>query len=498
MLSALLSLAIIIFQTVLATLITVRSRNQFASRLFIAFSVVLIAMITGVLLRDVASTPGAAYVSLALAAAMLGYYFALLLLLLSALFVPQWWKGPTLLQRPIVWISLPYFLISIAISLDLFGRLGLIVEGISLEGVYRLNFAPSTMGALIILGTLGQMVILALLVFAFFDPRQRQVQPAIVLLALCLIFSFVIGALTPRLGPIANLITQLQILPTVAVLGYLALGTRLFFATRAALDMALGALREAIIVTDAAGAIVFANPSARRLGLQVGQPLEARFGPQIQNVLDGHSSDDERIAFGLQTAEHYLEVVVAPVNDRRNERQGNLVLVRNVTETVRYQSLLETERARLAATVADLQRAQKQEQRLAATVRSMSLPLIPVLPGVLVMPLIGEFNGARMQEFLEVLLQGIETRRASTVMLDITGLAHLDAEGAQGLLTGMHAASLLGARCMLVGVQPEVAQALIATGVTLSDVPTAATLEQAVVGQLMSLAATPGRRGARH
>jgi len=131
-------------------------------------------------------------------------------------------------------------------------------------------------------------------------------------------------------------------------------------------------------------------------------------------------------------------------------------------------------------------------------VRSLSLPLIPVLPGVLVMPLIGEFNSARMQEFLEVLLQGIETRRASTVMLDITGLARLDAEGAQGLLTGMRAASLLGARCMLVGVQPEVAQALIATGITLSDVPTAATLEQAVVGQLRSPAATPGHRGATY
>ncbi len=498
MLSALLALAIIIFQTALAALISVRSRAQFASRLFIAFSVVVIAMIAGVLLRDVARAPEAAYVSLALASAMLGYYFALLLLLLSALFVPQWWEGPTLVRRPILWISLPYFLISIAISLDLLSGRGFIVEGIRFEEVYRLNYVRPTGIVLILLGAIGQMVLLALLGFAFFDSRHRRVRPAIILLALCFILSFVIGALTPRLGPLANLITQIQIFPTVAVLGYLALGTRLFSPTRAALDMALGALREAIAVTDAAGMIVFANPSARRLGLQVGQPLEARFGPQIQNALDGHSPDAEGIAFGLRTAEHYLEVVVAPVSDRRDERQGALVLVRDVSETARYQSLLESERARLAATVADLQRARQQERRLAATVRSLSLPLIPVLPGVLVMPLIGEFNSARMQEFLEVLLQGIETRRASTVMLDITGLARLDAEGAQGLLTGMRAASLLGARCMLVGVQPEVAQALIATGITLSDVPTAATLEQAVVGQLRSPAATPGHRGATY
>lgn len=484
MLSALLALTIIIFQTVLATLISARAREQFASRLFIGFSIVLITMIGGVLLRDAAGTTTAAYVSLGLASASLAYYFALLLLLLSALFVPQWWEGATLLQRPIFWISLPYFLIAIAISVDIFGRLGLVVEGIRFEGIYRLNYVRSTGTVLILLGAIGQLVLLTLLGFAFFDPRHRQVRTAIVLLALCFIFSFVMGALTPRLGPIANLITQIQIFPMVAALGYLVLGTRIFSPTRAALDMALGALREAIAVTDASGAIVFANPSARRLGLQVGQPIDAHFGLHVGDALAGRASDDDRIAFGLRTAERYLEVVVVPIRDSRDEHQGALVLVRDVSEAARYQSLLETERARLAATLDDLRRARHQEERLVATVRSLSLPLIPVLPGVLVMPLIGEFHGARMNEFLDALLQGIETRRASTVMLDITGVTWLDAEGAHGLMTGMRAAALLGARCVLVGVQPAVAQALIATGVTLSDVPTAATLEQAVVGQL--------------
>ncbi|MCX7790380.1 MAG: STAS domain-containing protein [Chloroflexaceae bacterium] len=484
MLSALLALTLIIFQTVLVTLIALRSRDQLASRLFIYFSIVLIVMIGGVLMRDVASTPAAAYVSLALASAMLGYYFALLLLLLSALFVPQWWEGPSLVRRPIFWISLPYFLIAIAISVDIFGGLGFVVEGIRFESAYRLNYVRSTGVVLTLFAAMGQVVLVTLLGFAFFNPRHREVRPAIVLLTMCFLFAFVMGGLTPRLGSIANLATQIQIFPMVAVLGYLALGTRLFSPTRAALDMALGVLREAIAVTDASGAIVFANPSARRLGLETGQPLDAYFDPQVREALAGQASENDRIAFGMRSAERYLEVVVVPVRNPRDEHEGALVLIRDVTETARYQSLLETERARLAATVADLQRARQQEERLVATVRALSLPLIPVLPGVLVMPLVGEFSGARVHEFLDALLRGIETRRASTVMLDITGVAHLDAEGAHGLLTGMRAAGLLGARCVLVGVQPEVAQALIATGVTLGEVPTAATLEQAVVGQL--------------
>lgn len=80
-----------------------------------------------------------------------------------------------------------------------------------------------------------------------------------------------------------------------------------------------------------------------------------------------------------------------------------------------------------------------------------------------------------------MLLEGIERRHAHTVLIDLTGLPLLDMAGAQGLLSGISAAALLGARCVLVGVRPEVAQALVALGLSLHELITAATLEQAVL-----------------
>lgn len=323
MLSSLLALAIIIFQTMLVTFITVRSRDRFASRIFIGFSIVLISMIGGVLLRDVASTPTAAYVSLGLSTVMLGGYFTLLLLLISALFVPQWWEGPMLLRRPILWISLPYVLITAAIGVDFIARIGFLVEGVYFADVYRIKYAYPASAVVILLAALGQFALLVVLGFAFFDPRHHKARPAIIVLALCIVFSLVMGALSPRLGRLVNQITQIQIFPLVGALGYLVLGTGLFSPTRAALDMALGALREAIAVTDASGAIVFANPSARRLGLQVNQPLDTYFGIHVGEVLArGNASNDDRIAFGLRTAERYLEVVIVPIRDPRDEHQA--------------------------------------------------------------------------------------------------------------------------------------------------------------------------------
>jgi rsbT co-antagonist protein RsbR len=60
----------------------------------------------------------------------------------------------------------------------------------------------------------------------------------------------------------------------------------------------------------------------------------------------------------------------------------------------------------------------------------------------------------------------------------------LDTAGAAGLLQGVRAAALLGARCVLVGVRPEIAQSLVPLGVPLSELTTAATLQQAVLNEL--------------
>ncbi len=110
--------------------------------------------------------------------------------------------------------------------------------------------------------------------------------------------------------------------------------------------------------------------------------------------------------------------------------------------------------------------------------------MIPVLEGVLVLPLVGEFDTVRAGEFTATLLQGIERERARLVLIDITGVPLLDTVSAQGLLTGVRAAALLGARCVLVGVRPEIAQALVALGTSLDGLATAANLQQALWSEL--------------
>jgi rsbT co-antagonist protein RsbR len=67
-------------------------------------------------------------------------------------------------------------------------------------------------------------------------------------------------------------------------------------------------------------------------------------------------------------------------------------------------------------------------------------------------------------------LQALERTSAHVLLLDITGVPVVDSHVAQGLLTTVGSARLLGAEVSLVGIRPEVAQTIVGLGIELSDV----------------------------
>ncbi len=149
------------------------------------------------------------------------------------------------------------------------------------------------------------------------------------------------------------------------------------------------------------------------------------------------------------------------------------------------------ERARLfdrtVETVNELKAAHEAQQRLLATVRELSTPIIPVLDRVLVMPLVGAIDTGRSQQIIETLLSAITTHDAEVVIIDITGVSVMDTSVANHLLQATRAASLLGAQCVLVGITPEVAQTIVHLGVDLYGLVTMSDLQSGVQFALAKL-----------
>ncbi|WP_044987181.1 substrate-binding domain-containing protein [Sorangium cellulosum] len=152
--------------------------------------------------------------------------------------------------------------------------------------------------------------------------------------------------------------------------------------------------------------------------------------------------------------------------------------------------------ASLSAQHADLQKAYAIERALSETVRELGWALIPLLPGVLLVPLIGMIDGGRAQQVLEKVAEGVSRHEALRVLLDLTGVPFVDAQVAHSLGMTSRAAAMLGARVYLVGVRPDIARSL--ADVDLGALATFSSLSAA----LRELApaggrSLKGRRGAR-
>jgi len=110
----------------------------------------------------------------------------------------------------------------------------------------------------------------------------------------------------------------------------------------------------------------------------------------------------------------------------------------------------------------------------------LSTPLIPITDRILVMPLIGTMDVDRAQQAIEAMLQGASGRSAEFVILDITGIKHVDEGVASMLLVAASGLRLLGTRTVITGIRSEVARTLVQLDTSLQGVVTKATLQDGI------------------
>jgi rsbT co-antagonist protein RsbR len=149
-------------------------------------------------------------------------------------------------------------------------------------------------------------------------------------------------------------------------------------------------------------------------------------------------------------------------------------LVQDITE--RKQA--EAERARLQQQIIDTQQAALQE---------LSTPIIPVMEGIIVMPLVGSIDTKRARDITRSLLAGISEHRAKVVILDITGVAMVDSGVADHLNKTIQAARLKGARTIITGVSDAVAETVVDLGIDWSDLDTMRDLQTGLLTAVRDL-----------
>jgi rsbT co-antagonist protein RsbR len=110
-------------------------------------------------------------------------------------------------------------------------------------------------------------------------------------------------------------------------------------------------------------------------------------------------------------------------------------------------------------------------------IRELSTPVLQVRERLLILPIIGLIDPLRARQLTEQLLRAIRANRAKVVVIDITGVAAMDANVANHLVLTVESARLLGAIVIVTGLSPEIAQTLVNIGVDLGKMNTVGDLQ---------------------
>ena len=113
-------------------------------------------------------------------------------------------------------------------------------------------------------------------------------------------------------------------------------------------------------------------------------------------------------------------------------------------------------------------------------IAEMETPVLQVGRGILLVPIIGILDSRRSQAVMDKMLQTILATRAKAAIIDITGVAAIDTAVSSHILKISRATKLMGCRCVISGVSPEVAQSVVDLGIDMGDLATEADMQDAI------------------
>ncbi len=172
-----------------------------------------------------------------------------------------------------------------------------------------------------------------------------------------------------------------------------------------------------------------------------------------QNLARGEYNSGEFKRIAKDGSEIWLQASYNPIFDIEGRPRKVVKFASDITEEIRKRSLAMLE---------------------------MSTPVTKIWDGVLFAPIVGIVDSKRAGDIMDKALSSIADSRASTLLLDIGGVAVIDTAVANHLIKIAKAAVLMGCKTIISGISPSIAQTIAELGIDLGAIQTTSTIESAL------------------
>jgi rsbT co-antagonist protein RsbR len=141
---------------------------------------------------------------------------------------------------------------------------------------------------------------------------------------------------------------------------------------------------------------------------------------------------------------------------------------------------LQREKASNASYQRELEEKLQTIERQRSSIRELSTPIIEIWDRILCLPIVGVMDTTRSAEMTDALLKAVVDRAARCAIIDITGIDIMDTGTADHFVRMAKSVKLLGANCVLTGINPHIARTLVQMDVQLTGITTYRSLRTAL------------------
>lgn len=102
-------------------------------------------------------------------------------------------------------------------------------------------------------------------------------------------------------------------------------------------------------------------------------------------------------------------------------------------------------------------------------VENLSVPIIPITESVSILPIIGSIDYYRSKVMEEKVLMEVGRLHIQTLLMDLSGIADMEAEVIDQLTKIIDGAALMGCRTAITGLRPDVVRSMVRMGVRFDE-----------------------------